>query len=237
MNVISSSVNDNIMLGNDMLGIYGAFNQRYNNGELRVFGGYNTTDRSFDNTDLEFTTSGSTVTPERVLLGADDIAWDRFYVGAQGLCEHGTSDFFFGATLGLNEQDGSTRIDNFGTITTESIDDSWTSLDLVAGYREHLTDNFRILAFAHGSYLDTSFEDTFTTTATSRDEDETTTTNTRYGVGLEWVRGNLNLMLSYTETPDGDITIIDGIPTSAVFVGNRNRIDTSDLTISATLHW
>ncbi|ANM30728.1 hypothetical protein ABI59_15795 [Acidobacteria bacterium Mor1] len=238
MNVVSSSISDNINLSNDTIGLHGAYNQRYNNGELRIFGGYYMTERSFDNNDLEFTTSGGTVTPERTLLGSDDITWDQFMVGAEGLCSHGTSDFFFGASLALNDQDGSTTVDNFGTVTTESIDDSSTQLDLVVGYREHLTDNFRAVAFAHGVYNDGSFEDVFTTTGTSRDEEEWTTTTTRYGIGLEWVRGNLNLMLSYTELAGAnDITIIDGLPITTAFSGGRTGIDTSDLTVSATLHW
>ena len=45
-------------------------------------------------------------------------------------------------------------------------------------------------------------------------------------------------MLSYTELAGAnDITIIDGISPTAAFSGGRTGIDTSDLTVSATLHW
>jgi hypothetical protein len=223
----------NYELSDMSLGISGGYNWLPHEGlgETEFRGGLLYTQRDLDNTDLSFSETGGTVTPEQTLLDSTPVSITQLVLSGRRLFAAGETELALGGQVGYALTDGSTTVDAAGTIVTEEVDDSQIGIGISVGLRQSLyKDKLRFLVSARADILDSSIGTTFTTSSSQVDS---TRTVLQYAIGIEGVLANVTFDVAWLNGEEAPVVPVDlGIPS-----GSRRTVTLDRLVFSAAVSW
>jgi hypothetical protein len=231
--VTDTFVAENLDVNDLSIAVAGSYNRlrKESLGETEYRGGLSFSQRKLSNNDLAFSTTGGVTTPLTTLIADDPVTTTGLFASARSIFQAGETEVFMGARIDYTMTDGKATLDDAGTVSSESIDDSLIALGVTLGVRQPiLKDKLRIIVSGHGDFVSANTKDGFTGGAT---EDKSTLTVTQYAVGLEAVLANVTLDLAWLQGEEA--TVVP--PPIGLNSGSRRTIELDKLVFSAAVSW
>lgn len=215
------------------IGVEGGYNRLRSEtiGETEFRGGLERAQRKLDNSDLSYADNAGVVTPVLTLLGQDTVAKTSAWASAKTIFRAGETEMFAGAVLAYRATSGTTRIDDSGTPTSESVDDTHLSLGLTVGLRQpFFRDKLRFVISGRADVLDDEEKTSFEAASTT---DSRTLSTARYAIGLEGVLANVTFDLAWLVGDEAAVVPVPlGLP-----AGSRRTVELDRLVFSAAVSW